>query len=152
MENKFKVGNVILYRGQKYEITAIRLCGDNIWYDVKALEPYTDDELKTGIGPGGVKDMKLLSAYERPKTLEDIKNEKVMSIREWEPGIYVVQTEMALRTLKEKVRNGEINSGFNAFVPDYIKELNEKSKTTDGREEILKRLWGDDWNKHEWGK
>ena len=86
------------------------------------------------------------------KTLDAIETEVVTSIREWEPGIYVVQTEMALITLKEKVRNGEINSGFNAFVPDYIKELNEKSKTADGREEILKRLWGDDWNKHEWGK
>ena len=96
--------------------------------------------------------MELLDDSERPKTLKDIENEGVTSIREWEPGIYVVQTEMALRTLKEKVRNGEINSGFNAFVPDYIKELNEKSKTADGREEILKRLWGEDWNKHEWRK
>ena len=152
MEKKFKVGNVILYRGQKYEITAIELYGENVGYGVRALEPYTDDELKTGIGPGGVPYMELLDDSERPKTLKDIENEGVTSIREWEPGIYVIQTEMALRTLKEKVRNGEINSGFNAFVPDYVQELNEKSKTPEGQEEILKRLWGDKWKNHTWGE
>ena len=52
MEKKFKPGNVILYRGQKYEITAIESYGENVGYGVRALEPYTDDELKTGIGPG----------------------------------------------------------------------------------------------------
>lgn len=82
----------------------------------------------------------------------DFEKEGITSIREIEPGMYLVQTEKVWKVLKDRVRNGEINSGFNAFVPDYVRELNEKSKTPEGQEEILKRLWGEDWRKHEWGK
>ena len=79
--------------------------------------------------------------------IKEIIKEKVTLVREWQPGIYVVQTEKAYNDLKEKVATGEINNGFNAFVPDYIKEINSLS-----HEEILKRVWGDDWKNHEWGK
>ena len=86
------------------------------------------------------------------ETLNSIETERVTKIREIEPGTYIIQTEKVWKVLKEKVRNGEINSGFNAFVPDYVRELNEKSKTPEGREEILWRLWGEDWKNHTWGE
>lgn len=41
-----------------------------------------------------------------------------------------------------------INAGSFAFVPGYVKELNELTKTPEGRKELLKRVWGDDWEKH----
>ena len=86
------------------------------------------------------------------ETLNSIETERVTKIREIEPGTYIIQTEKVWKVLKEKVRNGEINSGFNAFVPDYVRELNEKSKTPEGREEILRKLWGEDWKNHTWGE
>lgn len=86
--------------------------------------------------------------YSRMKTLSDVLEEGVTSVREWEPGIYVVQTNHALDVLKSKVRSGEINAGSFAFVPGYVKELNELTKTPEGRKELLKRVWGDDWEKH----
>ena len=81
------------------------------------------------------------------KTIESVIEEGIISLREWEPGTYVVQTEMGWNDLKEKVRNGELDCSFNAFVPDYVKELNSLS-----HEEILKRVWGEKWKEHEWGK
>lgn len=84
--------------------------------------------------------------------LNAIENEGVTFVREIEPGTYIIQTEKVWKVLKEKVRNGEINSGFNAFVPDYVRELNEKSKTPEGQEEILRKLWGEDWKNHVWGE
>ena len=58
--------------------------------------------------------------------VEKMLEEGVTSVREWSPGIYVVHTARVEENLKERVRNGEINSGTNVFVPDYVKELNEK--------------------------
>ena len=86
------------------------------------------------------------------KSLEHIETEGVISIKELSPGIYIVHTEKTWETLKDRIRNGEVNSGFNAFVPSYVKEVNEKAKTPEGREEILRRLWGEDWEKHPWGQ
>lgn len=79
--------------------------------------------------------------------IDTIISEGIVSIREWEPGVYVVQTEKGWDDLKERVRNGELDNGFNAFVPEYIKELANMS-----HEEILKRVWGEKWQEHEWGK
>ena len=79
--------------------------------------------------------------------INTIISEGIVSIREWEPGVYVVQTEKGWGYLKEKVRNGELDCSFNAFVPEYVKELNSLS-----HEEVLKRVWGEKWKEHEWGK
>jgi hypothetical protein len=58
--------------------------------------------------------------------IDRVIGEGVTSVKEWLPGIYVVQTKKAEEDLKDRVRNGEINSGTNVFVPDYVKQLNEK--------------------------
>ena len=68
-------------------------------------------------------DLKVSDIYPE---IDRVLEEGVTSVKEWLPGIYVVQTKKAEEDLKDRVRNGEINSGTNVFVPDYIKQLNEK--------------------------
>ena len=68
-------------------------------------------------------DLKVSDIYPE---IDRVLEEGVTSVKEWLPGIYVVQTKKAEEDLKDRVRNGEINTGTNVFVPDYIKQLNEK--------------------------
>ena len=75
--------------------------------------------------------------------ISTIMSEGVVSIREWEPGVYVVQTERGWDCLKEKVRNGELDCSFNAFVPEHVKERSGPEYA--GRS-------GEKWKEHEWGK
>ena len=54
---KFKVGNIIKYFGDIYEITEIRPYG----YDVKVIESNDPEDAKTGISFNGEQDMTLVS-------------------------------------------------------------------------------------------
>lgn len=82
-------------------------------------------------------DLKVSDIYPE---IDRVIEEGVTSVKEWLPGIYVVQTKKAEEDLKDRVRNGEINTGTNVFVPDYIKQLNEKYR--DVIEETNKALKG----------
>ena len=59
-------------------------------------------------------------------TLEDIEKEGIVSIKEWETGVYVIQTEKGWDKLKEDVSSGKVWGGWVNFVPDWVKELNKK--------------------------
>ena len=55
---KFKVGETIKYRGETYEITEIEATDNGPYYSIRLIgDPSDWDEVKTGIGPGGEKDM-----------------------------------------------------------------------------------------------
>ena len=71
---KFKVSDKIIYRGQEYKITSIEMFGKNVFYNVTACGEIKDyEELVTSIGPGGFKDIKLVTEKEdEPLELGDL--------------------------------------------------------------------------------
>jgi len=58
--------------------------------------------------------------------IKDIIAEGLVSIREIEPGAYVVQTEKGWDRLKDDIASGKVWGGWHNYTPDWIRELNRK--------------------------
>ena len=75
IKKKFKCGDYIMYRGNKYEITKV----SSNWYDVTVVPPH-DWEYVTGIGPGGEDDM-----YPAPKNMQMTVAELIYELKKFNP-------------------------------------------------------------------
>lgn len=79
---KFSVGDNVKYQGVTYEITKVEVNDNGPFYSVRAIGPVDyGDEIKTGIGPGGEKDMVKVDPYQFEKECnEELKKANVSAI------------------------------------------------------------------------